>query len=83
MGRRKQGVAPGWVLGELPDMPLHKPTNDGDKDKRAAPTTLAFPPEAYQYDAELKVETVKLIQAKADKVLSQDEWVVIDGVDKR
>lgn len=33
-------------------------------------------------DAELKIETIALIQARADKVLNQEEWVVIDGVDK-
>jgi hypothetical protein len=41
------------------------------------------PPEAFHYEAELNVETVKKIQQKADETLQKEEWVVIDGVDKR
>lgn len=70
-------------------MPLRKPTDETN------PTEVALaeiqraleagevPPEAYHYEAELKVEVVRRIQAEADKVLNQEEWVVIDGVDKR
>ena len=62
-------------------MPLRKPTDDdGEFALQVAP---AFPPEAYQYEAELTVETVKAIQARADKILCKEEWAVIDGVDKR
>jgi hypothetical protein len=64
-------------------MPLCKPTDDDHKHERAVPSARVFPPEAYQYEAELKVETVKIIQTEADKVLAKDEWIVIDGVDKR
>lgn len=64
-------------------MPLRKPTDDDNDHKRGEPNAHAFPPEAYQYEAELKVETVKIIQAEADKKLALDEWVVVDGVDKR
>jgi hypothetical protein len=31
------------------------------------------------YEAELSLETVRAIQKEADKILSQEEWVQIDG----
>jgi hypothetical protein len=68
------------VPGELPSMPLRK-QDDAQDDGDVKTVTELFPPEAYQYEAELTVEKVKLIQAKADKVLSKEEWVIIDGVD--
>jgi hypothetical protein len=70
-------------------MPLHKPTDIDPTEAALAKIQEALevaddlPVEAYHYEAELKVEVVKRIQAEADKVLNQDEWVVIDGVDKR
>lgn len=56
--------------------------NDGDHPS-APPGAREFPPEAFQYDAEVKAETVKLIQRRADETLDREEWVVIDGVGKR
>jgi hypothetical protein len=69
---------------ELPSMPLRKP-DDTYEDGDGTVLTVAkpFPPEAYEYEAELKPEKIKVIQAKADKILSQEEWVIVDGVDKR
>jgi len=79
-------------------MPLRKPTDATEAVLTAiqeairlrddAPATQAadaapLPREAYHYEAELKVEVVKRIQQKADETLKQEEWVVIDGVDKR
>ena len=37
------------------------------------------PPEAFQYDDDVTPETVKSIQEKADKIIREEEWVVIDG----
>jgi hypothetical protein len=64
-------------------MPLRKPTDDEQDGAQTASVAQTFPPEAYQYEAELKVEIVQTIQARADKVLCKEEWTVIDGVDKR
>ncbi len=70
-------------------MPLRKPTDIDPTDAAltAVQEALAqagdLPQEAFHYETELKVEVVKQIQAKADKVLSKEEWVVIDGVDKQ
>lgn len=72
-------------------MPLRKPT-DTESDatetalsaiQEALGQTAAFAPLPEHYEAELTVETVNRIQKKADETLSKDEWVVIDGVDKR
>jgi hypothetical protein len=65
-------------------MPRRKPDDTRDESKDGSSSvSQTIPPEAYQYEAELKVEMVKLIQARADKLLSEEEWVVIDGVNKR
>ena len=80
-------------------MPLRKPTNTQSDAAEAAleaiqealniqeaSETSAFAPlpvEAHHYEAELTIETVKRIQQKADETLNKEEWVVIDGVDKR
>ena len=75
-------------------MPLRKPTDTQSNATDAAlkaiqealGQTSAFEPlsaEAGHYEAELTVETVKRIQKRADETLSKEEWVVIDGVDKR
>jgi hypothetical protein len=61
-------------------MPLRKPDDTHDDGDDAV--TQPFPPEAYQYEAELTPEKVARVQAKADVVLKQEDWVVIDGVDK-
>jgi hypothetical protein len=65
-------------------MPLRK-TDDDDHHSTAIAdsSNRPFPPEAYQYDGELKVEVVQALQKKADLRLSKEEWVVIDGIDKR
>jgi len=39
----------------------------------------AFPPEAFQYNDDVTQETVKTIQEKADRIIREEEWVVIDG----
>jgi hypothetical protein len=68
-------------------MPLRKKEDIEQNALEAIQEALAQPspllPESYQYEAELKMEVVKRIQVEADKILSQEEWVVIDGVDKR
>jgi len=65
-------------------MPLRKPDDTYDDGEAPVMTTAKpFPPEAYEYEADLSPEKIKTIQAKADKILSQEEWVIIDGVDKR
>lgn len=70
-------------------MPLRKPTDIDPTEaalvqiQEALELREDLPHEAYHYEAELKVEVVKQIQEKADKVLRQEEWVVIDGVDKQ
>ena len=63
-------------------MPLRKPTDDGNGHTPMM-NNRAFPPEAYQYEADVTAEAVERIQAEADKVLCCEEWVVIDGVNKR
>jgi hypothetical protein len=82
--------------GELPNMPLRKPDDDAMGEALKAiqealeahpASTHAFydvaPPEAFHYESELNVETIEKIQQKADETLQKEEWVVIDGVDKR
>jgi hypothetical protein len=65
-------------------MPLRKPDDTyEDGDVTVLTATKPFPPEAYEYEAELSPEKIKLIQAKADKILSEEEWVIVDGVGKR
>jgi hypothetical protein len=65
-------------------MPLRKPgdTNDDGHDDVVA-TSKRFPPEAHAYDTDVTDKVVKRVKAEAEKVLEKDEWVVIDGVDKR
>jgi hypothetical protein len=68
-------------------MPLRKPDTDATEAALSEIQRVlgydSLPQEAFHYEAELKVEVVKQIQAKADAVLNKEEWVVIDGVDKR
>jgi hypothetical protein len=65
-------------------MPLRK---QDDKDKgnaeAVATTGKKFPPEAYAYDSDITEDVVNRVQAEADKVLSKDDWVVVDGVAKQ
>jgi hypothetical protein len=66
-------------------MPLRKP--DGTSDHGGAPVETMggqqFPPEAYAYDSDITDHVVKRVQREADKILAQDEWVVVDGVGKQ
>lgn len=39
-----------------------------------------FPPEAYAYEDDVTHEAVESIRARADKVISDDEWEVVDGL---
>jgi hypothetical protein len=64
-------------------MPLRKPTDHEDGDESAPVVARPFPPEAYEYEAELSAEVVGKIQDRADEQLRKDEWVVIDGIGKR
>ena len=69
-------------------MPLRK-TDDGDDHnnggKAAGENAMGekFPPEAFAYDSNITEAVVKRVQAEADKVLSQEEWIVVDGVRER
>jgi hypothetical protein len=62
-------------------MPLRKP--DPEEINSLPIPARTIPPEAYEYEAPLNPEAIKLIQERADKTLLKEEWVVIDGVNKR
>jgi hypothetical protein len=65
-------------------MPLRKP--DGTSHHVAEHATAGgkeFPPEAYAYDSDITDVIVRRVQLKANPILAQDEWVVVDGVKER
>lgn len=67
-------------------MPLRKPDDTHDNGGNAdggATTGKKFPPEAYAYDSDITDHVVKRVQTEAEKRLSKDEWIVIDGVGER
>jgi hypothetical protein len=64
-------------------MPLPRPDDTHDDGHNTGAAARPFPPEAHAYDTDVSAKVVKRVQAEADKILSKDEWVVIDGVDKR
>ena len=61
-------------------MPLPKP-NEDPSDHGVTLGGNKFPTEAYAYDSDVSEHVVKRVRAKADKILGQEEWVIIDGVD--
>ena len=58
--------------------PLRKP--DGSEAAEVSSVSSRRPPpEAFEYEDDVKPEVVKTLQEKADITLSKEEWVVIDG----
>ena len=47
-------------------------------DQSSKPVKKEFPPEAYDYEGPIEKSTVAAIQADADKVLTTQEWTVIE-----
>lgn len=47
----------------------------GDK----ADVRREFPPEAFEQHDDVRPEVVKALQTRADIVLSEEEWVVVEG----
>jgi hypothetical protein len=67
-------------------MPLSKSDKTqghGISAEGGATTGQKFPPEAYAYDSDITDHVIKRVQSEAEKILCNDEWVVVDGVDKR
>lgn len=75
-GNAEQGK--GAKLGELPSMPLRKPTDTYDEPKTTGGNK--FPPEAYAYDSDITDRVVNRVRSEAEKIMAADEWVPIDGV---
>jgi hypothetical protein len=65
-------------------MPRRRPDETHEKRDDGEPVTSPpFPPEAYTYDSDVTDEATRRVQAEADKILNKENWVVIDGDDKR
>lgn len=40
---------------------------------------MKMSPEAFEYEDDITPEVVKRLQEKADVILSEDEWIIING----
>lgn len=49
------------------------------RSRSEADVGLDFPPEAFEQHDDVRPEVVKALQAKADLILGEEEWVVVEG----
>jgi hypothetical protein len=64
-------------------MPLRKPEDETIPPVHETAAGTKFPSEAFNYDSDVSDAVVSRVQAEADKTMSCEKWVVIDGVGKQ